>query len=78
MISGVSRSDLNFQGKVPKIKVKTPDYQSNGEYIRGFRGIVDNFLTADKLEKEQFKAITSGNFAFLQGVKDALAKINKK
>ena len=80
MLTGVS--NVNFNGSknvvinrpVEKVSSKV---QSNAEYIRGYRGIMDDFLVGEKLEKEQQKAIYSGNFHFLQGIKDAIAKIAK-
>lgn len=75
MISGVT--NVSFTGKTPKVDkfFNNQNIKSSSEYIRGYRGIMDSFLTSEKLEKEQYKAIMSGNFAFLQGVKDAVAKI---
>lgn len=80
MLTGVS--NVNFNGGKKVVINRTIDnvsskVKNSSEYIRGYRGIMDDFLVGEKLEKEQQKAIYSGNFHFLQGIKDAIAKIAK-
>lgn len=73
-------SNVSFEGKrMPKagksVKKGGLTIENKSEYIRGFRGIMDGFLTPEKLEKERMNATISGNFSFLQGVKDAVLKM---
>lgn len=77
MISGVSC--VNFTGCPSKMVGSATSFKikDNGEYIRGFRGVMDGFLTPEKLAEEECKAVNSANFSFIQGVNDAIAKLKK-